>query len=303
MILLTATTDKLQIISSAVCDLDIHCSYADYSSSFAISGLGRQNTNITTATTTDILDAPAASTTRNLKQLTCRNTTTTNCDVTVQFNQNATLFELYKVTLGLGDMLEFVEGVGFFTVSAITATRLVTNLESNHHQRVFRSLLPTVAQTTFLMITNTGYAVYMGRATQAVTVGFVEFEVSSAGAGTQTAEVGVFSTPAAPSKSALTLTKIVATGTVDSLTGTGMKRNTSSCATTIPGGTHVWAVIRTAMATTQPTMRAGYFADKSQGHILTTATPGALTSLTTMTGFLIALNTAAVCPELYLTLD
>jgi len=303
VILLTATTDKLQLITSAPGDLDVHCSYADYSSGFAISGLGRQNTNITTATTTDILAAPGASTTRNLKQMTCRNTMSTSNDVTVQYNQNATLFERHKVTLAGGEMLEFVEGVGFFVAAPVTASRLMTYLEPDLGLRVFRSQLPTVAQTTFLMITNTGYAVYMGRATQAINVGFIECEVSSAGAGAQTAELGIFSTPSAPNKSGQTLTKIVATGTVDSLTGTGMKRNTSSFATSIPGGTHVWAVMRTAMATTQPTMRAGFFADKSQGHILTVATPGALTGLTTMTGALIALGTSAVCPELYLTLD
>jgi hypothetical protein len=35
----------------------------------------------------------------------------------VQYNANATLYELHKVTLLAGELLEFFEGVGFFKVA------------------------------------------------------------------------------------------------------------------------------------------------------------------------------------------
>ena len=122
------------------------------------------------------------------------------------------------------------------------------------------------------------------------------------GAGAQVAEVGLFSTPSAPNKSAQTLTKIVATGTVDALTATGVKRNTTSFAQNVDAGTHLWAAIRTAMATTQPTTY-GLEADMSQGHVLTTTGGGALTGLTTASGTLVAIGTGFTAPHLTVTLD
>jgi len=304
MILLVTTTDKLQIITSAAITLDVHCSYAEYNSStFVINGLGKQNTAITTAATTDILAAPAASTVRNLKQMTARNKHATLAgDVTVQFNQNGTLFELVKVTLLAGEQLEFVEGVGFFIVTNISASRLLTNAESSDNQRVFASFLGRATLGTLLTISGTAYYVYVGRIAQAITAQFVEFQVTTVAAGAQTAEVGLFSTPAAPSKSAQTLTKIVATGTVDSVTSTGMKRNTTTFSQLIAAGTHLWAAARFAMATTQPTCN-GLTGDYSQGHILTTTGGGALTGLTTAAGTIPAIGITAVAPELRVTLD
>jgi hypothetical protein len=74
----------------------------------------------------------------------------------------------------------------------------------------------------------TGYFIYLGRTTQDITVKYVEFYVSTAGSGAQTAEVALLSSPSAPNKANQTLTKLAATGTVDSLTSTGVKRNTSA---------------------------------------------------------------------------
>lgn len=120
MLLLAATTDKLQLITSAAATIDVHVSYVDaVSTTLVPSGGGKQNTAISTAATTDILAAPAASTLRNAKTIQIRNKhASLSCDVTVQFNQNATLFELHKVTLLAGEALEYIEGVGFFTLAA-----------------------------------------------------------------------------------------------------------------------------------------------------------------------------------------
>src|SRR5262245_48345753 len=119
MIFLAATTDKLQLTTSAAATIDVNCNYIDANSStLAASGGGKQNTAISTATTTDILAAPASSTLRTLKQMTARNKhASLACDVTVLFDQNATDFELHKVTLNAGETLEYIEGVGCFTLS------------------------------------------------------------------------------------------------------------------------------------------------------------------------------------------
>jgi hypothetical protein len=169
--------------------------------------------------------------------------------------------------------------------------------------RVLMTRLDRVAPGTFVTITGTAYYVYVGKTVRPLTAAFVEAHMTVAGSGAQTAEMGLFSTPLAPNKAGQTLTKIVATGTVDTLTATvAVKRNTASFATAIPVGTHLWAGIRTALATTQPTF-TGLTGDHSQGHILTTTGQGVLTGLTTTAGGLVTLGTATVCPELRVTLD
>jgi hypothetical protein len=122
---LAATTDKFSLITSAAATVDVHVSYADLSTStFLPTGFGKQNTAITTATTTDVLAAPAASTVRTAKFISIRNKhASLSCDVTFQFNQNATLFELYKTTLRAGDQLTYTEGVWFYYQSAMVPVR------------------------------------------------------------------------------------------------------------------------------------------------------------------------------------
>lgn len=130
MILLTATTDKLQVITTSTSALDVHVSFMDMTQAAppVVQGdtSGRTNTAISSATTTDILAAPAASETRNAKTINIRNKGAADNTVTVQFNQNATLFELHKVTLKAGEALEYVEGIGFFVLAA--TAKLFKNL-------------------------------------------------------------------------------------------------------------------------------------------------------------------------------
>jgi len=243
-----------------------------------------------------------------VKQITCRNKGTLPCDCTIQYNANATLYELHKQTLQPGDLLEFVEGVGFFVVTNITASRLVTNVETGS-QRIFRSMLAarpvaTAGTEDLLNVSGTAYCVYIGRVAQAITVAFVEFLITVVGAGTNTGEVGLFSSPGPPNKTAQTLTKIAATGTINVMTALGVCRNTSSLAQVVPAGTFLWAVCRLAPTTTQPRM-AGLYADFGQGHIQTLAGASALTGITTLASTILATaaTTLAVCPDLRVTMD
>lgn len=166
---------------------------------------------------------------------------------------------------------------------------------ADYNNNVMRSGL--VAGLTFTTITNTAYWVYVGRTTVACTPKWVEFYVRSVGSGAQTAEVVLASTPTEPRGASLTLTKIEGTGTVDSLTSSGTKRNTSAFTTSVPANTHLWAGIRTAMATTQPNMSA-LGIDMDQGYCLSTATPGALTGSSSWTGVPIAASLSGIVPDL-----
>jgi len=123
--ILAATTDKFQIVTSAAATLDVHVSYVDASSTtLAPSGAGKQNTAIVTATTTDVLAAPASSTVRTVLVIKIRNKhATLATDVTWVFDQNGTDFELYKTTLLAGETLEWTPALGFFTIKSARLDR------------------------------------------------------------------------------------------------------------------------------------------------------------------------------------
>lgn len=122
MINLTATTDVIDVVTDTTAAMDVHVSYVDYNGTTTTPG--RQNTAIVTATTTTILSAPGASTQRNGKTINIRNKdASTTGNVTVRFNANGTICELHKASLRPGEMLSYVEGVGFFlyTIGAVVS--------------------------------------------------------------------------------------------------------------------------------------------------------------------------------------
>ena len=124
MLNLVTTTDKLQLVTNAAVAVDVHASYMDYNGSSVTPG--KQNTAISTATTTDIVAAPGSSTYRNVKTLNIRNKDASNSvDVTVVFDQNGTDFELHRVTLKAGEALEYIEGVGFYPLKAAALDRVL----------------------------------------------------------------------------------------------------------------------------------------------------------------------------------
>lgn len=118
MLLLLATTDKLSLISSSAATLDVVAACQDKTTATGALASYGPRTAISSATTTDIVAVPGAGIERNVKMLNVRNkSASTPCDVTIQINANGTLYELIKVTLNAGDVLEYVEGVGWFTVT------------------------------------------------------------------------------------------------------------------------------------------------------------------------------------------
>lgn len=159
------------------------------------------------------------------------------------------------------------------------------------------SALPNVAGVA--LTSDRSYFVYLGRTMRDIVAKFVEFQVTTVGAGAQTAEVGVFMTAGPPDKAALSMVKIVATGTVDALTSNGVKRNTATFDQSISFGTHIWCGIRTAMATTQPVIR-GLASDMAQGRIQSTSASGALTGAGPFAGAIIAAAVTFQAPDLRL---
>lgn len=117
------TADILQLVTSAAATIDVHATYAEKVITTEVVSEGRTNTAITTAATTTILAGPASGSVRTLKCFFARNKhATLACDLTVVHNINGgTAVELHKVTLNAGEMLQFIEGVGFWEVTLAQA--------------------------------------------------------------------------------------------------------------------------------------------------------------------------------------
>jgi hypothetical protein len=159
-------------------------------------------------------------------------------------------------------------------------------------------------QTGFTPTSGTAYFVFVGRTTIAAVWARARIAIGgTAGSGAQTAEIGLFSTPVAPNSANQTLTKLEATGTVDSLiTINSVPANTTAFTGLVLAGTHLWIGLRTAMATTQPTLFAVQ-RDFGRGHVLTTAAAGALTASATFAGVVPAFTTLVVAQDCWASLD
>lgn len=171
------------------------------------------------------------------------------------------------------------------------------------HVRVLRS--PLAGRVTLTLVSDVAYFVFCGRTNWPMVPKYVAAHVSTAGSGAQTAEMGLFSTTSAPNKSALSFTKIEATGTIGNVTtgsGSTIVRNTSAFSTLIPAGTYLWAGIRTALASTQPTLTAVSL-DHGEGYTQSTATAGALTGSGPWTGVIAGISLNATGPALNIELD
>lgn len=106
MLLLTSTSDKIQVVTgSAGASVDVHTSWVDNASGTITPG--RFNVvGIATATTTDIVAAPSASTQRNVKGIYITNThATASTQVTVVHTDGTNISDLMGVTLLAGENL------------------------------------------------------------------------------------------------------------------------------------------------------------------------------------------------------
>jgi hypothetical protein len=114
MILLTSTSDKLQVVSSAAGQIDVHASYVDLNPAASPQTTpGRTNTRIATATTTDVVAPPAASTTRNIKQLKVGNNHASVANtVSIQHTDGTNVIVIEQVTLAPLERIGYEEDMG-----------------------------------------------------------------------------------------------------------------------------------------------------------------------------------------------
>ena len=125
MIVLQNITDSLEIVLSgavATNQLPFVATYVD-STTTAYSPLRTTGlTNDTTVVT--IVASPAASTSRTIKTISIQNKDTAIITVLVSYNDNGTKYVVLKVTLDIGDNLEYTETNGWKVITTDGAVKL-----------------------------------------------------------------------------------------------------------------------------------------------------------------------------------
>lgn len=124
MILLKATTETLQMITTTVADIDYSISYVDITTtSFSPS---TSEGKVVTATTTTVLAAPAASTQRQVKliSITNRHASTSN-SIRIVKNISATQYYLTPaVTLLAGETMQYMDGQSWVSYTATGSQKI-----------------------------------------------------------------------------------------------------------------------------------------------------------------------------------
>lgn len=114
MLALTATTETLELSTSSTASTDFHVTFVDHTTSGGTPGT--QSGNITTATTTTILAAPASSTYRQVRQLSVKNKGTAVQAVVLKKDISGTERELTaSISLGGQESL-WMDGNGLITI-------------------------------------------------------------------------------------------------------------------------------------------------------------------------------------------
>ena len=99
MLLLTSTSDLIQVVTSAAASVVVHASYIDNNAG-TITPARTNTAAITSATTTTVVASPSASVQRNVKFLNIvNNSGSASTNVTVQHTDGTNVIELISVTL------------------------------------------------------------------------------------------------------------------------------------------------------------------------------------------------------------
>lgn len=117
MLILSGTAHKVQVITDAAVTVDTHASFVKRDAT--TSTAENKNTNITTATTTDITGSPATGEQWTVKTIIVNNKhASTSVAVTVELVSTSVTSRLIKLTLNAGETLQYFEGEGWFVLDA-----------------------------------------------------------------------------------------------------------------------------------------------------------------------------------------
>lgn len=154
---------------------------------------------------------------------------------------------------------------------------------------------------------NTAYFIYLGKRPAGEVVKFVKCILNTAGIGSTSGELGLFSSVDTPNYQNKTLTKLIATNDIDAFNVSTpvIRANTTSFDLALTVDTYLWAGIRTHMSGAEP-LFIGAANDWTAGHILRIVNSPSLVGSDTFDAVTLSLQNPAGNPNapfLFATLD
>jgi len=263
MILLPSTSHSLRLTTSSAEAVDYYAAYVDLPASGISTGAA--DGQVTSATDTTIVAAPAASTTRKVQFVVATNVGSASNVATVSVVNGANVRRLFAATLQAGESIQYADGEGWVRFDA-NGNRIIRSADLLATSAFMRS--PAFASAnltaTRTITSNSTFAVYMGKAPRALTSVQMRARVTTAMATITWGEVallrGVPTVGANPSLTVLGYTDVSA-----SFNSTGQKTTTISVASgqQVAAGNDLWLAVGN-QATIAASMRAGSIADDLQ---------------------------------------
>jgi hypothetical protein len=131
MIILTNTTDKLQVKQGTGFATAYVKAFASYRETTATDITPKRGTLNILTSYSDLVGSPTASTQRIIDYISIYNNDTINQTITIVFNDNATLYELFVTTLAPGEKIEYQEGLGFKVMTNAGSVKTSVNQGNN----------------------------------------------------------------------------------------------------------------------------------------------------------------------------
>ena len=164
MIILSTTTDKIQVVlggNITTNQLQCYASYNDTTTTGITPGRNVVTTNNTTAV--DLVGSPSSSTQRIVGYLSVYNKDTVNSTVTINQYISSTSYPIYKTTLLPGEKLEYQQGEGFRTIGVDGSLRVIVNqsgpIVTSSLQYAYVSTDQTINSTNYIDITSLNFSV------------------------------------------------------------------------------------------------------------------------------------------------
>jgi hypothetical protein len=168
MIILSTTSDKIQVVlTGSVTANQLKC-YAAYNDTTATSITPGRNVTLTNNTTAvDLVTSPALSTQRVVSYLSVYNTDTASSTVTINVVSSSTSYAVFVTTLAVGEKIEYQQGQGFRVLASDGSLKIVPNAQglpaSTALQYAFLSADVTTTSTSLTDITGLGFSVTAGK--------------------------------------------------------------------------------------------------------------------------------------------
>lgn len=267
MIVLSATTHSLELVTATTADIAWTVSYTDYDATAETLTPGSGQGVVSSATDTAIVAAPASTAQRTVSMITVRNThATATQTVTVQKDVSATEYPVTApVTLRAGESLCYSSAGGWQVFTATGVPRAQSaNLSPNPTVRLSPGF--STANTTAVRSLTKGdaFAVYLGRAEWAASSFSVRYNVTTAATATVSwAEVAIATgTPSLGGNP--TLTVVGYTDISGTITGTGAQSTTVTVSTgqAVQEGDDLWVILAHDGSGTTAVVRAQSIADE-----------------------------------------